>query len=589
MEANEFRIDKTKVLTKEYKLDQTNPGKAIQYVRNSNGMVMVDANNSNIDSQRLVINLVNTRYKLLSFNNVLKTNFEEFLDPEITVPDEQQLQAQDLTGTVLDLSNQVKNKDQIIDNLNQTIDNLSNALTNVNTGSLLNNATATSADNKKPRIFSDGTLIQESGAPEFYYIIEDGKKRWFQFNRELLNIVAKSSGKQKTVNGTLVPDLIEVSQDILDDIPSGAPFTNFDLVKNVQTPAPPPFNLPDNKRLDARWASWLPNPLNGAPLVIETTNTTPTDEELTIQLNLSVISAEGIVNRIEVWEDGPYYQNKPQLPIYDPTPKTWNRSKLTAFNAGTDYFKVMLRKTNDPVTDVATSNDFNQSGQTLLAAYSKIKLSLDNPEYTIKLAAKILNDVNDEYYQTPDQHLTVIIRYVPKMPDVTNLTVSDARTAITATGVLNTNINESNLILTNDSLLYDKVQRTTPINGADIDKNSIINLITYKRGTLTVPTNISFYSKFNDIVRVLKRAGFNNISVNQIYRGGYTTQDLSVSEILKSGNVTLTAGSTYSFDDPIYLKVDIWANGSLIGFTPNTQQTDATIIQYLNNVITTII
>jgi hypothetical protein len=258
-------------------------------------------------------------------------------------------------------------------------------------------------------------------------------------------------------------------------------------------------------------------------------------------------------------------------------------------NTGTDYFKVMLRKTNDPVTDVATSNDFNQLGQTLLDAYSKIKLSLDNPEYTIKLAAKILNDVDDEYYQTPDQHLTVIIRYVPKMPDVTNLTVSDARTAITATGVLNININESNLILTNDSLLYDKVQRTTPINGTDINKNSIINLITYKRGTLTVPTNISFYSKFNDVVRVLKRAGFNNISVNQIYRGGYTTQDLSVSKILKSNNTTLTAGSTYSFDAPINLKVDIWAGGSLIGFTPNTQQTDATIIQYLNNVITTII
>lgn len=579
MEANEFRIDKTKVLTKEYKLDQTNPGKTIQYVRNSNGMVMVDANNSNIDSQRLVINLVNTRYKLLSFNNVLKTNFEEFLDPEITVPDEQQLQAQDLTGTVLDLSNQIKNKDQIIDNLNQTIDNLSNALTNINTGSLLNNVATPSVDNKKPRIFSDGTLLRDKNNFAFYYIVEDGKKRWFQFNEELLNIVAKSLGK---VTATGAPNLLDVSQDVLDDIPEGAPFTNFDLVKNVQTPAPPPLDL-GGKRLTAKWIN-IPN-----PLIITTTNTTPTDAELTIPLQLQVASAEGIVNSVEVWEDGAWYQNKPQLPIMDPyggNANIWRRDKVTGFQQGVDSFKVMLRKTNDPTTDSFTSN---ATGQALLNQYTKIKLSIDNPEYIIKLAAKILNDVNDEYYQVPEDHLTIIIRYINKMPNVTNLTISDARSAITAIGIPSNNINESNLILTNNASLYDKVQSSDPIAGTDVSKSSIINLITYKGGNLTVPQNISFYSKFNDVVRVLKRTGFNNISVNQIYRGGYTTQDLSVSKILKSNNTTLTAGSTYLFDDPIYLKVDIWANGSLIGFTPNTQQTDATIIQYLNNVITTII
>lgn len=582
METNEFRINKTKVLTKEYKPDQTEPGKTIQYVRNSNGTLMVDSNNSNIDSQRLVINLVNTRYKLLSFNNVLKTNFEEFLEPEIIVPDEQQLQAQELTGTVLDLTNQVNNKDQIIDNLNQTIDSLSNSLMNVSTGSLFNDALS-DANNKKPRIFSDGTLLRDKDAKAFFYIIEDGKKRFFNFNEELLNITAKSLGKENAAGG---PDLIDVSQDILDDIPSGAIFTNFDLVKNVQTPPPPPLDL-KGKRLTAKWIITTDTP---NPYIIETTNAIPTDADLTIPLQLQVASAEGIVNQVEVWEDGPWYQNKPQLPIMDPNPKIWNRSKVTALRLGVDSFKIMLRKTNDPTTDGFSSDDFGQSGTSLLDRYEKIQLSFDNPEYTIKLAAKILNDVNDEYYQVPEDQLTVIIRYVEKMPNVTNLTESDAINSLTSLGISRNNISVANSVLTNNINLYDKVQSSNPTYDTDINKDSIINLTTYKGGALTVPRAISFYSKFTDIVRVLKRTGFNNISVVQIYRVGYTTQNLSVSSILKPGNVTLTPGTIYSFDDPIYLKVNIWADGSVIGVMfPNNRQTDAAIIQYLNDAITTII
>ena len=42
-------------------------------------------------------------------------------------------------------------------------------------------------------------------------------------------------------------------------------FTTFDLVKNVQTPAPPPLDLGD-KRLTAKWIN-IPN-----PLIITTTN-----------------------------------------------------------------------------------------------------------------------------------------------------------------------------------------------------------------------------------------------------------------------------------------------------------------------------
>ena len=589
MESNDFLIDKNKILFGEYNKSQVNPGKTILYTRNSNGTLYVDSNSSDINKQRLVINLVGTKYNLNSYENVLKTEFEEFVEtiPDITI---EETTIQDMSGQLNDYQNQIKTRDQKIDNLNATIEELNSKLNSVNTSAVSQSVdvagtiqaaldAATNSNNKKPRIFSDGTLIRDKDRFAYFYIIEDGKKRWFQFNEELLNIVAKSSGK---VTATGAPDLIDVSQDVLDDIPSGAPFTNFDLVKNIQTPAPPPLDLAGN-RLTAKWIN-IPN-----PLIITTTNTTPTDEELTIPVQLQVASAEGIVNSVEVWEDSSWYQNKPQLPIYDPNPKIWNRSKVTGFQQGVDSFKVMLRKTNDPVTDGFTTGEFGFSALPLLNAYTKIKLSLDNPEYTIKLAAKILNDVNDEYYQVPEDRLTVIIRYVPKMPNVTNLTVSDARAAITATGVLNTNINESNLILTNNASLYNKVQSTNPIVGADIDKNSIINLITYKGGLLTVPQNISVYSQFNDVVRVLKRTGFNNISVNQIYRSGYTTQNLSVSNILKSGNVTLTAGSAYSFDNPIYLKVNIWNDGRLIGFLSNTNQPDSILISYLNNLITTIV
>jgi len=599
MEPKEFRIDKSKILTKEYLLDQTNPGKAIQYIRNSYGTLMVDSNSSNIDTERLVINLVNTRYKLLSFNNVLKTQFEEFLDPEITVPDEQQTNTVDQTGTIIDLQNQIVVKDQIIDNLNQTLDNLSTTLSTVSSGSaaasidvagIINDAiaNAASADNKKPRIFADNTLLRDRDALGFYYIMENGKKRFFNFNEELLNITARAIGKVKpSGTGQLIPDLLDVSQDVLDDIPSGMPFTNFDLVKNTLTPPPPPINL-NGKRLIAKWLN-VPN-----PLIITTTNAIPTEEELTVQLQLQIASAEGIVNRVEVWEGegDTYYQNKPTLPIkdpYGPLANVWARFKIAGSQQTVDNFKVMFKHTNDPAQDAFTTTDFNKTGTNLLNAYRKIELSLDKPEHVFKLAAKIANDVNDEYYQAPEDQLTVIVRYIKKMPNVVNSKDTDAINTLTALGIPRTNISVLNLILTNDGNLFNKVRSSTPAFGDDIDKNSTVTLLTYKAGTLTVPQTITFRDGFTDIVRILKQTGFENIQVSQIYRTGYTTQNLSVSQILKAGNITLNPGTQYKYDDPIYLKVNIWNDGRLIAFTSNSTQPDAILIQYLNNLIPTIV
>ena len=179
------------------------------------------------------------------------------------------------------------------------------------------------------------------------------------------------------------------------------------------------------------------------------------------------------------------------------------------------------------------------------------------------------------------------------MPDVVNKSQQEAVAIITSTGIQSSNITINTAgPRTSDGNLFNKVQSSNPIAGTDINKDSIISLTIYKGGTLTVPQNISDYSQFNDVVRVLKRTGFNNISVNQIYRTGYPTENLSIASILKLDNVTLTAGSSYKFDDPIYLKVNIWNDGVLIrttNGTNNSTQADSALISYLNNLITSIV
>lgn len=581
METNEFRIDKNKVLTKEYKLDQTNPGNTIQYVRNSTGTLMVDSNNTNIESQRLVINLVNTRYKLLSFNNVLKTQFEEFLDPEIVIPETQQTDvAATSTGNLIDLQNQLNNKDEIISNLQQTVDDLSNTL---------NTAIPPAApeepaekDTKKARIFSDGTLVRDKDRTMFYYIIEDGKKRWFQWNEDLLDATAKALGKWKEIDKSInirggVPILIDTTQDILDDIPEGAPFTNFDLVKNIQSPPPPPINLEDGKRLVAKWFN-VEN-----PLIIETTNTTPTESELTKQVQLYIASAEGIVNQITVWEDGPWYDWKPQLPIYDPTPKKWERSKNTGMSQGIDTFKIMFKHTSDATKDAFSPVSSNYINQQLLDAYSKIKLSIDNPEYNMILAASVFNDVNDEYYQTPEERLKVIIRYVPKMPNVLDLSKDSAISAITATGISINNITVAPLIPTTTAANIGKVQSCNPPAGTAITKDTQITLTTYKSGDISLSGVSISGGMFTNVVSKLKSLGFTNITVSAISRTGYSSVNELVFAIVSDVGASLSAYSTYTYDRAIYLKVDIQQDS--YNFTYNKQNkflSAEQIISYLN-------
>jgi len=620
MDTNEFRIDKDKILIGEFKKNQINPGSAIPYVRNSAGTVVVDSNDSKVNTQRLVINLVNTRYKLQSFNNVLKTNFEEFLDPEIEVPDEEENTVQDLTSTVLDLQNQVKTRDEIINNLTKTVDNLSNTLSNVNTGSaaelidvaaLINEAINEAGDNKKPRIFSDGTLIRDRDNTEFYYIIEDGKKRWFEYNEELLNIVAKSLGKQKSVNGQMVPDLIDVSQNIIDDIPSGAPFVNFDLVKNVQTPAPPPLNLGDGIRLRARWIYTYGDKGKTAdnPIIIETTNSTPTNDELTLALQVQVKSAEGIVNRIEIWDmnrNTNWFEGKRPVPIKD----QWegdNRYKdfsSVGQQDGIEYVKVVLKNTN-----LALNTGNAGSGIDYVNRYKPIQLSITDPTYDLTLTPKILNDNDDEVHEF-DEVLYVRVKYIASMPNVVQKTEAEAINLLTAIGIPATNITISaETLLTTSLLLNGKIGQQTPAANSPIDSSNVSNLNvtlkryfastrTYTAATIRLSDNFDFISntkenQLKSLVRRLKSVGLTNILVkpgNGIIRSSYPsyfiyTDHLKVDRLLDKTFNRITTGGTYLYTDPMYVIVEVDNNAfsSSIPTKRYSQLTTDQIIDEINN------
>ena len=606
MEQNEFRIDKNKVLTKEYLLDQTNPGNAIPYVRNSHGTLMVDSNSNNIDTQRLVINLVNTRYKLLSFNNVLKTNFEEFLDPEITVPDEQQTGAQDQTGTILDLQNQVATKDQIIENLNQTIDNLSNTIAATNSGSvaeaidvasIISQAIneATTQDNKKPRIFSDGTLIRDKNQDAFFYIIEDGKKRFFNFNEELLNITAKSLGKIKVVNGQEVPDLIDVSQEVIDDIPSGAPFLNFDLVKNVQTPAPPPLDL-GGKRLVAKWIY-----LNGNlgktpdnPIVLTVTNPIPGNLELEIPAQIQFATAEGIVNSIEVWdwpENTQWFNGKMSLPIrtgYSTKLNDYKQYTLMGRSEGSENVKIILKDTTAPLSPGTAG-----FGMNFVDRYKPIQLSLQNSEYDLVLTPKVLNDVDDVFHAV-DERLYVRVKYRAVMPNVIDKSTTDARTILSNIGIPGplVDINDNQGIRTNNSSLYYKISNQFPAQGMLIDMNTSISLKTYQPGNISFASLlIASNTKFVNVIRALKMRGFINFQVIDVRRSTFATDHTNVYKVSTPGydNINLsfiTQTYTVPWNDMFLIRLEI--HNDSFSFKNNKwyrQLSDQDIINEFNDMI----
>lgn len=604
MESKEFLVDKNRILNGEYNKHQVNPAKTLLYTRNSHGTLYVDSNSMDINKQRLVINLVGTKYTLNSYKNVLKTEFEEFLDTVPDIPTEDTAM-QDMSGQLNDYQNQITTRDQKIDNLNATIEELNNRLNSINTSTVAQTVdvagtiqaaidNATKQDNKKPRIFSDGTLIRDIDRPRYFYIIEDGKKRFFNFNEELLTITAKSLGKIKVVNGEQLPDTINVSQQVIDDIPSGAPFLNFDLVKNEKTPAPPPLNLGDGVQIRARWVY----PADGKgktpdnPIIIETTNTTPTNAELTLLLPmLQVASAEGIVNSLEIWDlnrNNGWFEGKTSLPIkftYDGNDK-YRTFVSVGKQEGGETVIVILKNTNE---GLKPGNAY--SGIGFADRYKPIKLSATQAEYNLTLTPKILNDNNDVVHEV-DEILYVKVKYTISMPDVVNKTETDARNEILATGLPASNIQVIPGPRISTASLFNKIASSNPIKNARIDINSQIKLVKYLPGDITFNSGILVNRKLPDFIRLLKSYGFVNFQIGSIYKSTFYSDHLDVYKLSANGiniPISIISNNTVTWDANFIIDIRIDTNiySSYYGNFYN-RLTDQQIKNEFNQLISTL-
>jgi beta-lactam-binding protein with PASTA domain len=215
-------------------------------------------------------------------------------------------------------------------------------------------------------------------------------------------------------------------------------------------------------------------------------------------------------------------------------------------------------------------------------------LSIDNPEYRTRLAAKIANDVDDEYYQTPEDQLEVIIRYVPKMPNLISSTSDSARSALIDIGIPSQNIEVRTLGYTSTQSSRNKIYLSSPEAGAPITKDTQIILTKYNvNDTINFPT-IFVYS-FDNVVRTLKARGFTNIQINNIYRTTFVSQDLTVDAIVNSNNSNYIANTPVNYNAPIYLNVNLRDDGRLIFPYRNDSRPKEQLKQYLTNQIAIII
>lgn len=574
--SNEFRVDKEQILIGNFNKSQIKPEKTIVYSRNNSGTLVVNSNDQNINSQRLVINLIGTKFKLNSFENVLKTDFEEFIEeiPDIE-PNTTQEAVQDLSGQVNDLENQIRAKNLAIDNLNSTIEELNKQLSMVNSGSAaaaIDVSGAISAalndalkpDDTKPRIFSDGTLLRDRDNFSFFYIMENGRKRFFNFNEELLNITAKAIGRVKpSGTGQPIPDLLDVSQDVLDDIPSGAPFTNFDLVKNKPTDAPAPVDL-EGKPLIAKWV--YPN--NGIgktpdnPIVINVVNFNPTNDELRVPLQLQFATAEGIVNRVEIWDltyNTTWFDGKLSLPIKDinNSDNDYKQFKVAGRQQYTDQIQVILKDTTEKISSGTAGNGLNYVNR-----FKPIQLSIQNPNFNLALTPKIFNDNDDELHDLGEV-MYISVRYTPKMPNLINLPVPDAVNTLTSIGIPTSRISILNGPATSNSSLINKVASSTPIKDSPLNGVPQITLLTFKAAGIVIPSTILgnlSNKKLPVFIRQLKVLGFQDFLVTDINRTIWENEHTEVNKLFRADGTLIPFSFTattnvISFEEILRLRI----------------------------------
>lgn len=603
----QFVVDKDKIAAGDYRTDQTNPASSIPYIRNSAGTVVIDSNTQNIDNNRLVINLISTQYKLNSFENIIDTEFTEFVQeiPDVTIED--LTTVTDLSGEVNNLQNQIKVKNNQISDLTATVEELTNTLNSITpataTGAEATNvadaiqaaiaaAAQPPAEETKPRIFSDGTLLRDdiylTGAANFYYIMENGKKRLIR-DENVLNLVARASGKQKlSGTNTMIPDLIDTPQYILDEIPNGAEFTANDLVKNKPTDPPPPIELA-GRNLLARWIY----PENGTgktadnPIIIETTNTTPTQTELTLFTQLQFASAEGIVNRIEIWDmnDGTqWFDGKVPLPIKDRSSDVtqYRLFKISDRQQYTDNISIVLKNSDLKLKSGTASN-----GQPFIDRYEPIKLSIQNYEFNLALTPKIFNDNGDMYHDF-QEILYVSVKFKSAMPNLISLTEASARTQLNTIGIPDNQITVINGSRTNDSNLFNKIQKTEPEKNTLVSSNSSVRLFKYIPGLIrldgsitgTYPTAVP--SDLFTLVRSLKSKGFINFEITAVSMISYNSEHRKVYKYRRqNGNVINTHSSQDIPYDEI-LKFEIYIHSNEVSPTYGRNYSYLTIDQIIS-------
>jgi len=509
---NKVAVDKSLIESGQYDPGLIIPTNAKIYPRSSAGSILIDSNIQNISDYRLVINLTGIQYKKNSFEEIIDINFSEFLDPEIEY--EESSETKNTLDQVPGLQQQIAQKDEQIKQLTESLSDLQDSLQGVNqqiqdlnasqiNASQINTTQNQPPDDTKGRIFTDGTLLRDRDRPSFYYIIEDGKKRWFWFNADLAFAAAKAFGKVNATTGAI--DWIDVSQYILDRIPSGANFEAEDLVKNKKTPAPPPIVLPNGERIIGQWVT------DQNPIVIRTT-TLGYQKDLKISLSAKFTTDTGKVNVLEVWDDSiPWFEGKYPLPVKASgrADTEWGFDKSVG-DWGPDYpdkFDVWIKDTS---TTLSGNQNSPRKGLDYVNRYSNIYVDKNNPVKELTLKVKLFNDTNGEGFS---DKLTIRIELQPEpMPNVIGERNIDVTQQIRDKGIGNEIKLIQGLMAPSDNLINDIYKQSVPA-GTTLTLNSsdIIELTYYGAREVTIPE--WRYQDWKLVGRYLKDIGFTKFNI----------------------------------------------------------------------------
>jgi hypothetical protein len=414
----------------------------------------------------------------------------------------------------------------------------------------------------KPRIFANNTLVYNINDPIYVYIIENGVKRFLQFDEDLLFIIAKALGKIKIVEGIEEPDVIPVPSLILEQIPDGKVFTGVDLVSTK--PSGEVVSTDPSVTGKGLIAKWIYPVVNGMevgrtaekPLIVQSGNSLPSNVEMTIDLQVKYATVNGVVNTLEVWDQNTgttLFTGKPALPIkekLDPD-TTYQEGLATNFKEYTDSIKLILKDTSTALKPGTAT-----VGLDFVDRYRPIQFSGDVNSFRFTLTPRVTNDAGEEEHDL-NEVLHVLVKFGTAMPSLANVgkTLDRAIGDLGAIGVPYANIRWSygNRDATKDQIVYSQLPAPgTTINPA----TTIVTLVAYQGSSIRVPL-FQRNDNFNNVVKAFKDAGFTNLNTKTSIRSQYPTDHYTVPDIASNGN-PVQAGSYLNYDAPIYFGINIY-------------------------------